>query len=72
VRWDGYLHVALVALGFRVVGHLDLSPTGVVPLVSDIAWLATSVVRVCLYLPALTLVQRHARITLRVPRNSMG
>ena len=37
---------------------------------SDTAWLATSVVRVSLYLPAITPVQRHTGITLRVPRNS--
>ena len=37
---------------------------------SDTAWLATSVVRVLLYLLAITPVQHHARIIRRVPRNS--
>jgi len=39
---------------------------------SDTAWLAEPVVRVSLYLLAVAPVQRHARITQRVPRNSTG
>ena len=66
--------IASVAITREVLrcSHSDLSLTGVVPLMSDTAWLATSVVRVSLYLLALTPVQHHARITQRVPRNSTG
>jgi hypothetical protein len=69
---DGYITSIAITREVFLCGHRDLSPTGVAPLVSDTAWLATSVVRVSLYLPAITPVQRHTGITLRVPRNSTG